>query len=146
MLTLVIIYKYFICFAGISLSMSASAQTVNLNEAVTLTCTATDAAGAVYQLTFNSANVIGYITWLDQKADSCDVFTDPPPGYSAACGSGTDDSTSTSRSYTLMINNIKETDITTWWCAQDGSTKTESNNVTLSLRSKIYFKVLVFLT
>ena len=117
--------------------MSASAQTVNLNEAVTLTCTATDAAGAVYQLTFNSANAKGFLTLLNQQSASCDVFNPPHPGNRAACGSGTDDSTSTSRSYTLIINNIKHIDITTWFCAQDGTTKTESNNITLSLRSKL---------
>ena len=116
--------------------MSASAQTVNLNEAVTLTCTATDAAGAVYQLTFNKANVKGYVTWLDQQADSCDVFTDPPPGYSAACGIGTDDNTSTINTYTLIINKVTYVDITVWSCNL-GNTNTQSNNLTLLLKGKI---------
>ena len=136
MLILVIILKNCICFTVIMVSMSASARIVALNESVTLTCTATNAAGASYQFSF-IREPDQNVTLLNQQVESCSVYSPPPTGYSAACGSGTDDSKSTSKSYTLIINNIKLTDLTQWYCSVVGS-NINSNNVDLLLKRGNY--------
>ena len=136
LILVIIIYKYIIFFIGISLTLSGSAEKVLIGRAnVTLTCTATDAAGASYQLSFTK-NIDYNFTLLNQQVESCSVYSPPPPGYSAACGSGTDDSKSTSKNYTLIINKIKTTHLTPWYCSVVG-TNTLSNPFILQPRCKL---------
>ncbi|XP_041378930.1 carcinoembryonic antigen-related cell adhesion molecule 5-like [Gigantopelta aegis] len=119
---------------GASLSISESSSYAVLNQPFTVTCTVSQAANLNDKVQFFKKTLIGGFTSLSQNMASCSVFNDPPSGYTASCGSGTDSSSSTTKKYTLVINRAAVGDATDWWCDLLTAT-TRSTTVSLQISS-----------
>ncbi|XP_041379066.1 carcinoembryonic antigen-related cell adhesion molecule 20-like, partial [Gigantopelta aegis] len=119
---------------GASLSISESSSYAVLNQPFTLTCTVSQAANLNDKVQFFKKTLVSGFTSLSQNMASCSVFNDPPSGYTASCGSGTDSSSSTTKKYTLVINRAAVGDATDWWCDLNTAT-TRSNTFSLQISS-----------
>ncbi|XP_041347269.1 uncharacterized protein LOC121367226 [Gigantopelta aegis] len=125
---------FFLSFPGVSLNISGSSSHAVLNEPFTFTCTVTQAAGlsdSVYIYKKTKATVFAPFY---QSGSSCIVISGPPPGYTVACGSGTDSSSSSTKNYILKINRASEHDTTDWWCLLN-TARTRSQNFSLEVYS-----------
>ncbi|XP_041378788.1 uncharacterized protein LOC121391116 [Gigantopelta aegis] len=126
---LVVLLNSDVCL-GATLKMTGSPSEAVLNESFTWTCTVTQAANLDDRVTF-SRRIIGTIfAALWQNNAVCSEFTGAPDGYTASCGSGTDSSSSTTKTYTLMIDKVGINDVTVWGCFLS-SAQIYSPNVTL---------------
>ncbi|XP_041372795.1 nephrin-like [Gigantopelta aegis] len=115
---------------GASLSVSGSSRYAELNRPFTLTCTVSQAANLIDKVLFITRASTDAFASLRQNMASCSVFNVARPGYTVSCGSGTDSSSSSTKTYSLTINRAAEHDAKDWWC--DLSTaKTRSNTFSL---------------
>ena len=105
-----------------------------LKESFTFTCTVTEAAGLSDKVDFYRKGYNGVFGALYQNAAVCAKFP-PETGYSVSCGSGTDDSSSSIKQYTLKIHRAAVRDSTDWWC-QLNTARTRSQNVSLAVYSE----------
>ncbi|XP_041347151.1 carcinoembryonic antigen-related cell adhesion molecule 1-like [Gigantopelta aegis] len=119
---------------GASLSISGSSSYAVLKQPFTLTCTVSQAANLNDKVQFFWKNAASAFASLRQNIASCSVFSQPPSGYTASCGSGTDSSSSTTKKYHLVINRAAVSDATDWWCQLD-TAKTRSNTISLQISS-----------
>ncbi|XP_041379121.1 hemicentin-2-like [Gigantopelta aegis] len=119
---------------GASLSISGSSSYAVLNKPFALTCTVLQAAGLNDKVHFFTKAQTDAFVSVRQNGGSCSLFSRPPAGYTVSCGSGTDTSLSTTKTYTLVINRAAVRDATDWWCNLDIA-GTRSNTFRLQLSS-----------
>ncbi|XP_041373857.1 uncharacterized protein LOC121386892 [Gigantopelta aegis] len=104
---------------GVSVNISGSSPYAVLNTPFTFTCTVTDAANldngiAFYKRTSKDGS------WF-QSGNTCIVFSNPEKGYNTSCGSGTNSSSSTTKTYTFVIYQVASHDAGDWSCGLFGS-------------------------
>ncbi|XP_041378675.1 uncharacterized protein LOC121390871, partial [Gigantopelta aegis] len=141
----VLLYALFFATAvkyilGVSLILSGSSPHAVLNESFTLTCTVTQADNLDDKVLFFKKPTTGAFASLKQTNTSCAVFRGAMTGYTASCGSGTNSSSSSTKTYTLLINRASSvSDSTDWWCELYYSYK-RSRNFTLKVYSEYIIK------
>ena len=72
---------------------------------------------------------------LQQNMTQCYVVKRPPDNYNLTCGTGTNDDSTNTKLYILLMKNVSESDITNWSCFLN-VVKQFSNYFILSLASK----------
>ena len=127
----------FIFYTGAVLELSAFPSYAVLNQPVTLTCTVSQAAELDDLVEFTKRPTSGSVSVLKQNANKCTVFgNSDPEKYTPSCGSGTDSSSSSIKTYVLYIKKVSLSEVTEWLC-QLRTQQTHSNDFSLLLSSKL---------
>ena len=113
--------------------MSGSAQYAVVGNTFTFTCTATHAVDLWDTIVFHKAKPQYWYGCMSQYLDGCREDGDPNVYDHVHCGTGTDNSSSSVKVYSLHIFQVRDEHITDWWCYMAITRLAYSNNYTVNI-------------
>ena len=123
----IVIYLSVYLFTAPSIQIKGSPYCAAKNHHYILTCTVGNMPHGSYMVEFFKGNALSSFASVSQNDDMCYVDDPGQNGYLLSCGYQTDNSSSTSKEYDLLIFKLSQRDAVKWWCKLE-STSIRSQN------------------